>query len=235
MSSNEFDVIVVGGGVAGCTAGMFTARQGLDTLIFSADDSMLSMNAHLENYPGFPEGINPEWFLNLIQKQARDNGCELQEKLVDDVDRHPEGGFVLSTITSNTFDYRSDYLIGATAGNADYLNELDVEVVEQQHGAYVESTEAGRTDLEGLYVAGGLADKPLQAVISAGHGAEVALALLKDSDVEFGHDWTVPDGFFTDRGGEVPGGSEEISADQQEERRKRSAESMVEFFRDRSS
>ena len=233
-SGNEYDVIVVGGGVAACSAGLFTARQGLDTVIFRSDDSMLSMNAHLENYPGFPEGINPEWFLELIETQARKNGCRFQEKEVDDVDRHPEGGFVVSTIDSNTFDYRSSYLIGATAGNAEYLRALDVKIIDQKHGSYVEATDGGRTDREGLYVAGGLANKPLQAVVSAGHGAEVALALLEDSEQGFAHDWIVPEGFFTDGGGPVPPGCEEISEDQQRERSQRAAGFLEEFFGQRA-
>lgn len=224
----SFDVIVVGGGVAGLSAGLFMSRQGLDTCVLDAGESMLRMNAHLENYPGFPEGVNPRLLLDLFEQHARNNGCELREAVVGDVDPHPEGGYVLSTVESSKFNYRTDYLIGASAGNVEYLRNLDVEVVEQEHGAYVESDEKGRTSLEGLYVAGGLANKPLQAVISAGHGAEVAVTLLEDSDVSFAHDWTVPEGFFTERGQEVLSGSEEIDAEQRDQRETQSLRSMQE-------
>lgn len=226
----RFDVIVVGGGVAGITAALFTARQGLGTCVLDAGESMLSLNAHLENYPGFPLGINPDDLLELLERQASDNGCSVREATVVDVDGHPDGGFVLSTEESEGFNYRCDYLIGASAGNVEYLREFGLEIVEQEHGAYVESDERGRTSLDGLYVAGGLANKPLQAVIAAGHGAEVAVTVLEESDVDFVHDWTVPEGFFTDGGGEVPPGAEEITDNQREDRARRATEFMLDFL-----
>ena len=48
------DVLIVGGGVAGLSAGIFTGRAGLDTLVVSEGESILERNAHLENYPGSP-------------------------------------------------------------------------------------------------------------------------------------------------------------------------------------
>jgi len=45
----------------------------------------------------------------------------------------------------------------------------------------------------GLYAAGRLARKRHRTVVAAGHGAEVAVALLEDHDRGFYHDWAVPD------------------------------------------
>jgi thioredoxin reductase len=56
-SGGEYDVLIVGNGVAGLSAGMFTARQDLSTAVLGGEDSMLHMNSHLENYPGFPGGV----------------------------------------------------------------------------------------------------------------------------------------------------------------------------------
>lgn len=50
---SEFDVVIVGGGPAGCSAGVFCAREGLDTVIFDRGRSSLQRCAHLENYLGF--------------------------------------------------------------------------------------------------------------------------------------------------------------------------------------
>lgn len=230
MSSANNDVVVVGDGVAGLSAATFTARQGLETLVLGTGESILGLNAHLKNYPGFPQRINPDIFLDLLREQAENSGCELRREEVVDVDRHPEGGFVLATGDGEKFNVRTEFLIAATAGNPEYLRALDLEIVDEAHGSYVESDEGGRTTLDGLFVAGGLANKPLQAVISAGHGAEVAVNVLQDSDVTFVHDWTVPEGFFTDGGGNVPPGSEEITEDQRKERETRSVETMREAF-----
>lgn len=54
QSTVDPTIAVVGGGVAG----VFTARHGLETTIYDAGDSLLRRNAHLENFPGFPLGIN---------------------------------------------------------------------------------------------------------------------------------------------------------------------------------
>jgi Thioredoxin reductase len=56
------DVCIVGAGPAGLTAGLFTARAGLDTLVVNAGEPILRRNAHLENVPGFPAGVNSRLF-----------------------------------------------------------------------------------------------------------------------------------------------------------------------------
>ncbi len=52
------DVCIVGGGVSGLAASIFTARAGLDTLVIDGGESILARNASLENYPGFPDGVD---------------------------------------------------------------------------------------------------------------------------------------------------------------------------------
>jgi len=80
------DVCIVGGGVAGLTAGIFTARAGLDTLILDSGESILARNAHLENVPGFPAGVNARRFLEMTRDQAERNGCTIREARVTSVD-----------------------------------------------------------------------------------------------------------------------------------------------------
>jgi len=71
--SHDFrDVVVVGGGVAGLSTAVFTARQGLDTLVIDDGGSLLRRNAHLENFPGFPLGVDARRLLDLLAEQATD-------------------------------------------------------------------------------------------------------------------------------------------------------------------
>jgi len=228
----DYDAVVIGGGVAGRTAGSFVARAGLDIAVFDGGDSLLRRNAHLENFPGFPVGVNPRLLLDLMREQAEGAGCEWHDRQIVDVDRHPDGGFVVKPDGEDRWVHRADHLVVATPGRTDYLNELPVETYAEDGRTFVDATPAGRTDLDGLYVAGRLAGKPLQAVIAAGHGAEVALSVLEDADVSFAFDWSVPDGYFTDRGRDIPPGVEEISAEQRRERERRSLEVMAEHFAD---
>ncbi len=53
------DVCIVGGGVSGLAASIYTARAGLDTLIVDGGESILARNASLENYPGFRTASTP--------------------------------------------------------------------------------------------------------------------------------------------------------------------------------
>jgi thioredoxin reductase (NADPH) len=227
---SEHDVLVVGGGIAGRVAATFTARAGLDTAVFDTDESILRRNAHLENFPGFPAGINPRLLLDLTREQAERVGVTWHTREVVDVDEHPEGGFVIKTDDEDQWAYRGDRLVAGTPGNLGYLDHLPVETFERDGSRFVDATPAGRTNVDGVYAAGRLAGKPLQAVIAAGHGAEVGVAVLEDADVPFAFDWSVPDGYFTDRGVDAPPGVEEVSTDERLAREQRSLEAMQEHF-----
>ncbi len=70
-----FDIIIVGAGPAGLTAGIYAARKGLRTLILEAKypGGRAAEAAHIENYPGFPERIS---------------GLELTQKMLEQAEKH---------------------------------------------------------------------------------------------------------------------------------------------------
>jgi thioredoxin reductase len=227
MSTTETTaVLVVGGGVAGLTAATFTARHGLDTLVVDADGSLLRRNAHLENFPGFPAGVNGRHLLDLLEEQANEAGAQCHEAHVERLSR--EDGFAVETGAGEC--YRSEYVVAATKNTVDYLDGVDGVGVIDRGKAFVDTDERGRTGVEGLYAAGRLAEKPHQAVVCAGHGAEVGVAILEDDDRPFYHDWVTPDGYFTDRGRDLPPGCEEIGESERAEREQRSLAVMQERF-----
>src|SRR6056297_1854216 len=83
-----YDCLIVGGGVAGLTAGIYTARAGLDTLVISDGESILARNASLENYPGLPAGFDARRYLEIVREQAKDAGCSIREDRVVRIDVH---------------------------------------------------------------------------------------------------------------------------------------------------
>ncbi|MGM0447888.1 MAG: FAD-dependent oxidoreductase [Methanobacteriota archaeon] len=217
------DVAVVGGGVAGLSAAVYTARRGLDTLVVDPGGSILRRNARLENFPGFPLGVDARRLLDLLAEQAETAGADRLDTRVTRVSRveaadtnAADARFVVATDSGDRI--RARHVIAATKNEVSYLEEVDgVDIVERGK-TYVDADERGRTGVDGLYAAGRLARKPHQAAVCAGHGAEVAVTLLEEAPSPFYHDWVAPEGYFTDRGREVPPGCEEIDAAERRER-----------------
>jgi len=75
----DYDTIIVGGGPAGYTAGIYAARSGLKTLLVegAATVSQITITDLIENYPGIPDGINGFDLMQLFKKQALNFGLEI--------------------------------------------------------------------------------------------------------------------------------------------------------------
>jgi thioredoxin reductase (NADPH) len=79
--SERYDLIIVGGGPSGLTAAIYAARDGIKTLVIekSAAGGLAATTEHIENYPGFPDGIAGSDLMDLFQKQAVRFGAEILE------------------------------------------------------------------------------------------------------------------------------------------------------------
>ncbi|ERH02217.1 MAG: thioredoxin reductase [Halonotius sp. J07HN6] len=221
------DVLIVGGGPAGLSAGIFTARAGLDTLLVNDGDPILRRNANLENYPGFPAGVNSHRLLELMGEQADRAGCDRREGRVVDL-QQSDDGFVADTEDGRTLT--ASNVVAATKNTVDFLRDIDGVELLDRGKEFVDTDDRGRTGAAGLYAAGRLAAQPHQAIIVAGHGATVGVTLIEDSDEEFYHDWVTPEGYFTGRGRECPPGCEEIDGAEREEREAEALDVLQERF-----
>ncbi|HPD56481.1 MAG TPA: thioredoxin-disulfide reductase [Smithellaceae bacterium] len=74
----DYDVIIIGGGPAGYTAGIYAARAGLKALLVEGAStvSQITITDMIENYPGIPEGINGFDLMQLFKNQAVKFGLE---------------------------------------------------------------------------------------------------------------------------------------------------------------
>ena len=82
------DLIIIGSGPAGYTAGLYAGRAMLNPTLFAgfASGGQLMLTSDVENFPGYPEGISgPEMMLEL-RAQATRFGCDIIDKNVDSVD-----------------------------------------------------------------------------------------------------------------------------------------------------
>lgn len=83
---NRYDVIIIGGGPAGLTAGLYTSRARLKTLLIESGvfGGQMKTTDLVENYPGFPDGISGSELGRLMEEQAKRFGLEsLQDEVVE--------------------------------------------------------------------------------------------------------------------------------------------------------
>ncbi len=110
ISGGLYDVVIVGAGAAGLTTAIYTARDGLKTLILERESAggLAATTEMIENYPGFPDGINGAELLDRFRQQAERFGAEIVEfdevVKVDplkagEIQVHTEGGKVYTAKT----------------------------------------------------------------------------------------------------------------------------------------
>ncbi|MCK5914899.1 MAG: FAD-dependent oxidoreductase, partial [Deltaproteobacteria bacterium] len=83
MSENEnhFDVLIIGGGTAGLTAGLYAARARLSCVLLEKMmmGGQIATTEMVDNYPGFPEGIAGAEIGPLFESQAKRFGLEVRQ------------------------------------------------------------------------------------------------------------------------------------------------------------
>jgi len=91
------NVIIIGTGCAGWTAAIYTARANLAPRVLAGEQigGQLTTTSEVENYPGFPEGVDGPTLMFSMQQQAERFGAQIDYKTVDRVERAGDGTFVV--------------------------------------------------------------------------------------------------------------------------------------------
>src|SRR6202050_4333293 len=82
------NVVIIGSGCAGLTAAIYAARANLTPLVIDGHEpgGQLSLTTHVENFPGFPDGIMGPELMENMRKQAAKFGTEFKAGVITDVD-----------------------------------------------------------------------------------------------------------------------------------------------------
>src|SRR5690349_5596395 len=125
------ELIIIGSGPAGYTAGIYAARANLSPLMFQGlqPGGQLTITTDVENYPGYPEGVLGPKMMEDFQKQAERFGTEVRFEQVEEVS-FGERPFRLRT-DSGTYHART--VILSTGASAKLLN-LPSESLLMGHG-----------------------------------------------------------------------------------------------------
>ena len=88
MTTQVRNVIIIGSGPAGYTAGLYNARAMLDPLMFGGymSGGQLMLTSDVENFPGYPEGIGGPEMMMQLREQAERFGLEVQDRNVEKID-----------------------------------------------------------------------------------------------------------------------------------------------------
>ncbi|MGB2773389.1 MAG: thioredoxin-disulfide reductase [Anaerolineae bacterium] len=116
------NVIIIGSGPSGLTAGLYTARANLNPLLITGNEigGQVAITYEVENYPGFPESLSGPDLVEKMQKQAEKFGCRIEYDYVDRVDFEQ---FPFTVHTANEMEYKAKAIIISTGASS---RKLDV-------------------------------------------------------------------------------------------------------------
>lgn len=115
-----YDVIIIGAGPSGLTAAIYTTRANFKTLVLAGSKwgGQLMLTTEVENFPGFPDGIQgPDLMMNM-RRQAEKFGAEIKESTFSEADFSKKP----FTIKAGDETYESRAVIITTGADARWLN-----------------------------------------------------------------------------------------------------------------
>jgi len=177
-----YDIIVIGGGPAGASAALFTSKAGKSTLLIDNDKGM-TRRAWVRNHYGV-EDITGGDLVDIGLKQASHFGTNLVKATVNAVQKQGDR-FQVETDDGNRYEGR--YIILATGVNVELAEKIGLHTkpgTEPRIKTVVETDSDGRSNIEGIWVAGTAAGVSVHTIITAGDGAKVAINILSEMNGE---------------------------------------------------
>ncbi|MCT8137132.1 FAD-dependent oxidoreductase [Anaerobacillus sp. CMMVII] len=176
-----YDIIIIGAGPAGASAALFAAKAGKETLLIDSDKS-ITKKAWVENHYGVLEITGPELF-ELGKEQAAKFGTEIIQAEVTNVVKSSAG----FTVEVDNQSFEGKHVIFATGLAVDLAEKLGLETkpgTEPRIKTVLNVDQDGKTNVEGIWAAGTVAGVSVHTIITAGHGASVAINIISELNGE---------------------------------------------------
>jgi len=120
MAKEEVKVLIIGSGPAGYTAAIYAARAGMNPVLYTGGQpgGQLTTTNDVENFPGYPDGINGPQMMIDLQKQAERFGTKIHYALVTGVDF---SSYPYTVTIDEKDEVIAESIIIATGASAKYL------------------------------------------------------------------------------------------------------------------
>lgn len=118
--NNKHKCLIIGSGPAGYTAAIYAARAGMDPIVYTGPEpgGQLMITTEVDNFPGYPEGVNGPQLMDDIQKQAERFGTKIVYQLITKVDFT---GPVHKVWTDGGEEILAESIVIATGASAKWL------------------------------------------------------------------------------------------------------------------
>jgi thioredoxin reductase (NADPH) len=168
----DYDVVIVGSGLAGLTAGLFAARHGLSTLILESTipGGHLINIEKIEDFPGFPDGVAGYDLCPTVQRQAADQGAEFQRAEVSSLEAQDR----FWSVVTDEERHRAKAVIVATGSKLKNLGVPGEEKLMGRGVSHCASCDGPLYDGQVVGVVGG-GDSALQEALTLSNFAEQVL------------------------------------------------------------
>ncbi|MGP8153558.1 MAG: thioredoxin-disulfide reductase [Smithella sp.] len=173
----DYDTIIIGGGPAGYTAGIYAARSGMKTLLVegAATVSQITTTHLIENYPGIPEGINGYDLMQLFKKQALNLELEIITRDVSAIKKNADAP-VIWNIAVEDKSYRTLSIIAATGAQYNKLGAFGEEEFAGRGVSYCATCDGPFYRNKDVVVVGG-GDTAIQEALFLTHFAKKVIVI----------------------------------------------------------
>ncbi len=174
MDNYNFDVIVIGGGPAGLTAGIYLSRAKMNTLILNEGTAggQMILTHEIANYPGV-ESVSGYELANIMKNQAKNFGCKIKSNLKI-TNLNIEGD--IKTVEVNNKDvYSANAIIIATGGRSRSLGVTGEEIFKGKGISYCATCDGDFFQDKNIIVVGGGNSALEEAVSLTKYAASVTI------------------------------------------------------------